>query len=343
MNRNKESVVALFLAGKAPKDILRELAHLGVNRKFVYRTIKRFKETGSTARKPGSGRKKTATSAQQVKKVKERLRRNPRRSARKLSRELGISDRSVRRILREHLQVKPFKVQKVHALSEKQKQVRLERCKLLRERHARSELSNIVFSDEKIFTVEQIINKQNDRLWLPDRQGDNAELLQVGRTQAPASVMVWAGVTADGRTPLVFIPQGVKVNSEIYREQVLQEAFLPWVKNHFKNRPYTFQQDSAPSHTARATKDWFRANGIRFITPEEWPPYSPDLNPMDFAMWSILEAKVSAKKYTTIEGLKASLQREWKNIPQEIVRASCEAFITRLDRAIRAKGGHFET
>ena len=44
------------------------------------------------------------------------------------------------------------------------------------------------------------------------------------RTQAPAMVMVSAAITADGRSPLVFIDRGVKINAEYYRENMLVGA-----------------------------------------------------------------------------------------------------------------------
>ena len=37
-------------------------------------------------------------------------------------------------------------------------------------------------------------------------------------------------------------------------------------------------QDNAPSHSAAGTIEGFRE---RFITPLDWPPYSPDLNPIE--------------------------------------------------------------
>ena len=32
-----------------------------------------------------------------------------------------------------------------------------------------------------------------------------------------------------------------------------------------------------------------------------WPPASPDLNPLDFNIWSILEAEACAKTHDTVE------------------------------------------
>ena len=38
--------------------------------------------------------------------------------------------------------------------------------------------------------------------------------------------MVWAAITADGRSPLEFIDRGVKINAEYYRESMLESASL---------------------------------------------------------------------------------------------------------------------
>ena len=66
-------------------------------------------------------------------------------------------------------------------------------------------------------------------------------------------VMVWAAITADGRSPLVFIDRAV-INVD-YRENMLEGALKPWARKHFGHRRWTFQQYSAPSHSARATKN----------------------------------------------------------------------------------------
>ena len=42
-----------------------------------------------------------------------------------------------------------------------------------------------------------------------------------------------------------------------------------------------------------------------------WPPASPDLNPLDFNIWSILEAEACAKTHDTVESLKVSLKKAW--------------------------------
>lgn len=342
MDIKRSYVIALHLAGKSQPAIVRELRQLRVNKMFVYRTIKRYNETGSIAKRHGGGHPKTATSRNMIRKVKARIQRNPRQSAGELAKSLKVSDSSIRRILKKELQLKPYKIQKVQHLTSTQKIVRLQRARALKALHERGELENIVFSDEKIFTVQQYVNKQNDRVWLQGKSNDNLDDRIAVRKQAPASVMVWAAVTSNGRSPLVFIEKGVKVNQQVYQQKVLNDALIPWTRKQFGTNSWTFQQDSAPSHKARMTQIFLENHVPRFISSQQWPPYSPDLNPMDFSVWSILEAAVSTKRYESVDTLKAALRREWKRIPQTHLRAACDAFVGRLEAVIRAKGGHIE-
>ena len=39
-----------------------------------------------------------------------------------------------------------------------------------------------------------------------------------------------------------------------------------------------FMQDNAPIHKAKKVIEWFNENGIEVI---HWPPYLPDLNPIE--------------------------------------------------------------
>ncbi len=162
--------------------------------------------------------------------------------------------------------------------------VRLERAKALVHLAANHGWERMVFSDEKIFTVEQHLNSQNDRIWSSDISSSISAGRRVTRSQKPASLMVWAAVSANGKTPLFFVDSSVKVNKEVYREQILEGILLPWFKRQFGNQQWVFQQDSAPAHKAKSTQAWCAENLPAFISAQQWPPYSPDLNPMDYSV-----------------------------------------------------------
>ena len=93
---------------------------------------------------------------------------------------------------------------------------------------------NLVLTDEKKFDVQQCLNHQNDRVWSRD---GSVEGRRVSRRQNPLSVMVWAGITATGRSPLVFVPSGVKLNSQRYISDILEAELLPWARKHFDGAP----------------------------------------------------------------------------------------------------------
>ena len=66
------------------------------------------------------------------------------------------------------------------------------------------------------------------------------------------------------------------------------------------------------------------------------------MNPMDFSVWSILEARVGVHAHHSIDALKKTLVREWQGIPQEQLCAAVHAFRPRLKACISKRGGHFE-
>ena len=70
-------------------------------------------------------------------------------------------------------------------------------------------------------------------------------LRYVPRLQKPLSVMVWAGISASGRTPLVFVPSGVKINISTYRELILEPVVKNLEQTVFNGKSFVFQQDGA--------------------------------------------------------------------------------------------------
>ena len=88
------------------------------------------------------------------------------------------------------------------------------------------------------------------------------------------SMMMWGCFQGNKLGPLVLCPEG-RMNSTKYCS-VLQEYFLPF----WDNLDYgsIFMQDGAPPHSSKYTKSWQEEHGISTM---DWPPQSPDLNPIE--------------------------------------------------------------
>lgn len=320
-------------------------------RRTVYNIINRYKELGTTADRPRSGRPVTASTQQNVKKLRSRIKRNCRKSISKLAKEIKISRRSVHRMIRNKLKLRSYKLGKGHYLDDRMKKVRLENAQRLVKKKS---FGSILFTDEKVFTIERIVNRQNDRQLLRKSAGFIQNFLLfhtnyefsgknlVLHRHFPKSVMVWAGISKNGKTPLVFVERGVKINAETYQNQILRDVVIPWSRQHFENKPWTLQQDWAPAHSARSTMDFCKINKINVWNKTLWPSNSPDLNPMDFAIWSILEQKACATTHSNVESLKRSLQKAWNEISNKTLASIVKNFRKRLKACVSAEGGHFE-
>ena len=103
-------------------------------------------------------------------------------------------------------------------------------------------------------------------------------------------------------------------------------------------------QDNARIHTARMVKKWFEDNAIPVI---EWPPYSPDLNPIEHCWrhikeWvhehypELIEMKgdVEEIKKRMIE----ALQDAWAHINDEFLMALIASMTARCEAVIKAEG-----
>ena len=107
---------------------------------------------------------------------------------------------------------------------------------------------------------------------------------------------------------VVFVEQGVKFDRYAYME-MLEDHLIPWAREHFDDSDWCFQQDSAPGHKANETQEWLSEECPDFISRDKWPSNSPDLNPMDYSVWSILEEKACAKSHYNVESLKRALTK----------------------------------
>ena len=224
-------------------------------------------------------------------------------------------------------------------LSDRHVAMRAEKCRKLLQDIAEHTLPNVVFTDEKKFDIQQAVNPKNDRVWT---SSSTTEERIVTRRQNPQSVMVWAVVTAAERSPLLFVPMGVKLNSERYVSDILEGCLLPWAKQHFKDERWTLQQDSVPSHGSKFTQSWILRKIPSFINKEDWPVQSLDLNPLDYSIWSILKKRVCSTLHQTLESLKAKLMKEWDAIPQKTLHAACNSFPDRLKGIVKIKGSYIE-
>jgi len=79
-----------------------------------------------------------------------------------------------------------------------------------------------------------------------------------------------------------------------------------------------------------------------FISPDLWPPYSSDLNPVDYEILDVMQHRVYKTKINTIDELKQRLIEVCCDLEQSTVDMAIEQWRGRLLACVRAKGRHLE-
>ena len=88
---------------------------------------------------------------------------------------------------------------------------------------------------------------------------------------------------------------------------MLRDTVLPQLQRQHDNDDFLFQQDGTPPHYAVTTRKFLDERlSNRWIGrrgPVEWPPRSPDFNPMDFFFWGVVKDKVFSRKPRTVDDM----------------------------------------
>ncbi|XGW34089.1 hypothetical protein V3C99_018121 [Haemonchus contortus] len=96
------------------------------------------------------------------------------------------------------------------------------------------------------------------------------------------------------------------------------------------------------AHKAKVVQAWRESELPDFISAKEWPASSPDLNPLDYNLWSYLESKAWATPHPNLDSLRAALIREWDEIDDALLRPVVDAYPKGLRAVARARGGRIE-
>lgn len=252
--------------------------------------------------RPKSGRPHLL-SAEQEADIINRLSQNPFLTAASFAREFRVHVSAISAVIRSH-GLKCRTAAKKLRLTPEQCINRIAFCEIMLEQWDQDKLNSIIFSDEKLFCTEVM---RKTRVYRPDNTRYDAQYMIEQDQSGRITSNYWGAIGYEGPvTPIVRIVG--RFNSNHYL-RILKTHVTP-IMNRFMDDgdPCIFMQDNAPTHTAAIVMNYFSRRRYEVM---EWPPKSPDLNPIE-NLWGEMERDWPVIVPRNEDRLNAVVQERWR-------------------------------
>ena len=194
----------------------------------------------------------------------------------------------------------------------------------------------ILWSDETWVT-----GGRHRRKWVTRKVGEELDpTCVIDKVPKRRGWMFWACFSGVTKGPSLFWEKEWKsINKERYCERIVP-LIHGWVT---LNPHLQFMQDGAAAHGAGFTLSELQERGI---TPIYWPPFSPDLNPIE-QVWNRMKDYIEAHypdlpggRQCSYDELRSIVQEAWESITPKDLGDIIATMKDRCQAVIDARGGH---
>ena len=142
--------------------------------------------------------------------------------------------------------------------------------------------------------------------------------------------MVWGAFSQQGPLPLYRVQGTLKAPQYLH---ILQMRAFPELQQH---PAFQFQQDNATCHKAHLITAAFQDQGIQVMN---WPPCSPDLNPIE-NYWGELKRQLDREQIHGFQQLFDTADQLFQGMRSEFINNLIESMPRRMAAVIKNRGGH---
>ena len=210
---------------------------------------------------------------------------------------------------------------------------------MLNERDRRCVAVQLRLSTDPSYDKRAIASTLKIQIWIATNKRD---VPRVMKTTFPTTVMVFGVVSSEGHIiPPHIFEVGLKVNTKVYLD-VLKSVVIPWCNQVAGDRPWVWQQDSVPAHKTKETQAWLQKECYDFVPFSHWPASSPDLNLLNYFVWSYVENITNMTSHNTKASLIASIRWVFTELLPALVEKACSQFWIRIEAVIDPEGSYIE-
>lgn len=332
--------------GVTPADIKKRLDAVYGNASPSFSTVKHWSKLFRWGREsleddPRAGGPKTVTTNENASLVERVVMEDRRLKAKEIAAQTGISKTSVLRILHQQLNMSKVSARWVpKILNAVQKQRRVDCCKTFLELYygdPEGVMESLVTGDETMVLYYDPLSRRESMEW--HRKGEpvpkKAKVVQ--STKKIMATIFW---DCNGILLIDFKERNTTVNAQYYANLLRQLRQKIIEKRRGKvTRGVRLLHDNAPVHAAAVSRAAIRECG--FIELDH-PPYSPDLAPSDFFLFSKLKADLRGRKFSCDEEVQEAVLQHFLNKEKSYFLKGIEGLVHRCKKCIEIKGEYIE-
>lgn len=332
-------ILGRYTGGEKPKSISNDLQ---IPLQTIYTTIRRSSSRSHCISKPRTGRPKSLSETAK-RAIIRLIKKNPFITYQEVSEtlQLSICRRTLFSVINES-GYGNWKAQKRPLLTPKVAQRRYEWA-LKYKNWGYREWSSVIWSDE--CSVELGSGQRDQWVFRVNQSGEKwkKDYIQPYKHGKGIRVMVWAAIWGDRRSELIRLERDFESKKHGFTSRsylTLLEEMIPTIWE----PGLIFMQDNAPIHSSRLIKDWFENHQITLM---DWPPHSPDMNPIEHMWFPLKEGVYNINP--NIEHIKGSVEKRedqlwevletsWSKIRQDIQVELVRSMESRIRAVLEAKG-----
>ena len=241
----------------------------------------------------------------------------------------GIHSSSVLKILRERIRLPKIYVLWVpHLLTDEQKQSPVRLASQVIEKYDKCDprcLEEIVTGDETWIYHFQPDSNAKNKVWVSS-EGNRPVI--VHRCKTSNRILYAIFFDSKGTVLQIPAPKGSSVTGKFYRESVLTQV----VDFYQKHRPRTsvrgikLLHDNAPAHKSTTIQKYLKESGLDVLGH---PPYSTDLSPCDFWLFTRLKEMLAGHRFESHCGIGSAVYQCLQHIPKEDYQAAFWKWVDR--------------
>ena len=190
---------------------------------------------------------------------------------------------------------------------------------MFNERDRRCVAVQLMLSTDPSYANRTIASTLKMQFWIAT---NNKDVPRVMKTRFPATVMVFGVVSSEGRImPPHIFKVGLKVNTKVYLD-VLKSL----VQSGGRWQTLGAASRLCPGPQVQRDPGLASEGLLRLCTLLPLAPSSPDLNSLDYFVWSYVENITNMTSHNTKASLIATIRRVFAELPPALVEKACSQF-----------------